>query len=171
MSRTTRARPRRTLFRIGTWQLLQPRAWAVPCLAIAAFAMAILPELLEAPGLPELCVGVMCVIHWAVAIGVPAQVENTLDRSGTRWRGWGFVLGVLLLGGIGFVWTAPAWVWRAWGYSIQAEAPDYMLISHVVPVVLSLRYGLSFVQCRYAGCGGKMSGPEIRALLGPALRT
>jgi len=171
MSRATRARPRRTLFRIGTWQVLQPRAWAVACLAMTAFAMAILPKLVESPGLRVLCFGLVFVNHWVVAIGLPAHVENTLDRSGTRWRGWGFVLGVLLLGGIGFVWTAPAWVWRAWGYSIQAEAPDYMLISHVVPVVLSLRYGLSFVHFLYDRYVWKMSDPEIRALIGPALRT
>jgi len=75
---------------------------------------------------------------------------------------------VLLLGGIGFVWSAPAWVWRAWGYSIPAQAPDYALISHVVPAVLSLRFGLSFVHFLYDRHIWKMGDPDIRAIIGPA---
>jgi len=75
---------------------------------------------------------------------------------------------VLLLGGIGFIWSAPAWVWRAWGYSIPAQAPDYALISHVVPVVLSLRFGLSFAHFLYDRNIWKMSDPEVRAIIGPA---
>ena len=106
--------------------------------------------------------------HWVVAIGLPTHVESALDGSWPRARAWAFALGVLALGGIGFVWSAPAWVWRAWGYSIPARAPDYALISHVVPAVLSLRFGLSFVHFLYDRHIWKMSAPEVRAIIGPA---
>jgi hypothetical protein len=76
---------------------------------------------------------------------------------------------VELLGGIGFMWSAPAWVWRAWGYPIPARAPDYALISHVVPALLSLRFGPSFVHFLYDRHIWKMSDPEVRAIIGPAL--
>jgi len=105
--------------------------------------------------------------HWVVAIGLPSRVESARGGSRPTARGWGFALGVLLLGGIGFVWSAPAWIWRARGFSVPAFAPDYAMISHVVPVVMSLRFGLSFVHFLYDRHVWKMSDPEVRAILGP----
>jgi hypothetical protein len=169
MCRTGRsARPRRPLLSVGTRQVLRPRPAAVLCLAITAFGMVILPKLVHSPALGVGFYSIFFVNHWIVAIGLPSHVENTRDGSWPRLRAWGFALGVLLLGGIGFIWSAPAWVWRAWGYSIPAQAPDFALISHVVPVVLSLRFGLSFAHFLYDRHIWKMGDPEIRAIIGPA---
>ena len=153
---------------LGERQIRWPRPAAILCLAITAFGMVILPKLVHAPGLGVVFYAIFFVNHWIVAIGLPSHVEGALDRSWPHMRAWGFALGVLLLGGIGFVWSAPAWVWRAWGYSIPAQAPDYALISHVVPAVLSLRFGLSFVHFLYDRHIWKMGDPEIRAIIGPA---
>jgi hypothetical protein len=106
--------------------------------------------------------------HWVVAIGLPTRVEAATDAPHPWLRAWGFAVGVLVLGGIGFVWSAPAWVWRAWGYTLPTHAPDYALVSHVVPAVLSLRFGLSFVHFLYDRHIWKTSDPEVRALLAPA---
>jgi hypothetical protein len=161
-------RPRRTLFALGGRRILRPRLLAVLCIAVTAFGMVILPKLVHSPGLGVVFYSVFFVNHWIVAIGLPGHVEAKLDDSWPQVRAWGFVLGVLLLGGIGFVWSAPAWVWRAWGYPIPARAPDYALISHVVPAVLSLRFGLSFVHFLYDRNIWKMSDPEIRSIIGSA---
>lgn len=170
MCRTGRsARPARGTLRIGSWQILQPRPAAIVCLAVTAFGMVILPKLLRSAEIGVVFYGMLYVNHWVVAIGLPGHVETSLHESRPRLRAWAFVLGVLLLGGIGFVWLAPAWIWRAWGYSIPAREPDYFLITHVVPVVLSLRFGLSFVHFLYDRYIWKMSDPEIRAIIGPAL--
>jgi len=169
MCRTGRtAPPRREMFAMGTWRVLRPRPAAIFCIAVTAFGMVILPKLVHSPELGVIFYCIFFVNHWVVAIGLPGHVETAIDGSWPQLRAWGFVLGVLLLGGIGFIWSAPAWVWRAWGYSIPAQAPDYALISHVVPVVLSLRFGLSFVHFLYDRHIWKMSDPEIRAILGPA---
>jgi len=169
MSRTGQnPRPRRTMLTLGERQIRWPRPAAILCLAITAFGMVILPKLVHAPGLGVVFYAIFFVNHWIVAIGLPSHVEGALDRSWPHMRAWGFALGVLLLGGIGFVWSAPAWVWRAWGYSIPAQAPDYALISHVVPAVLSLRFGLSFVHFLYDRHIWKMGDPDIRAIIGPA---
>jgi hypothetical protein len=159
---------RRPMFRIGEREILWPRPVAILCVAITAFGMVILPKLVHSPGLGVVFYSTLFVNHWIVAIGLPSHVEASLDDSWPRVRAWSFVLGVLLLGAIGFVWSAPAWVWRARGYSIPAQAPDYALISHVVPVVLSLRFGLSFVHFLYDRHIWKMGDPEIRAIIGPA---
>jgi hypothetical protein len=161
-------RLRRPLVTIGAWEILQPRPAAILCLALTAFGMVILPKLLRASELGVLFYGMLYVNHWVVAIGLPSHVESALDPSPRRRRGLAFAAGVLLLGGIGFVWSAPAWMWRAWGYSIPAHEPDYFLLSHVVPVVLSLRFGLSFVHFLYDRAIWKMGDPEIRAIVGPA---
>jgi len=169
MCRTGRSvQPRRPMFNVGKRQILRPRPLAVLCLAITAFGMVILPKLVHSPALGVVFYSIFFVNHWVVAIGLPSHVEAALDGSWPRLRAWGFALGVLLLGGIGFMWSAPAWVWRARGYPIPGHAPDYALISHVVPVVLSLRFGLSFVHFLYDRNIWKMSDPEIRALIGPA---
>jgi hypothetical protein len=172
MCRTARtAPPRRRMLSLGARPVLRPRTSAIGCVAVTAFGMAILPKLVHSPALGVVFYSVIFVNHWIVAIGLPGHVESALERSRPQMRAWSFVVGVLLLGGIGFVWSAPAWVWRAWGYSIPARAPDYALVSHVVPVVLSLRYGLSFVHFLYDRYIWKMSDPEIRALIGPAFGT
>jgi hypothetical protein len=171
MCRPASTPPRRGVFGIGKWQILRPRPFAILCIAVTAFGMVILPKLVHSPELGIVFYCIFFVNHWIVAIGLPGHVETALDRSWPRLRAWGFVLGVLLLGGIGFIWSAPAWVWRAWGYSISPQAPDYALISHVVPVVLSLRFGLSFVHFLYDRHIWKMSDPEIRAIIGPAFGT
>jgi len=169
MCRTGRSvQPRRRLFSVGERQILRPRPAAILCLAITAFGMVVLPKLVHAPTLGVVFYSIFFVNHWIVAIGLPSHVEAALDTSWPRVRAWGFAVGVLLLGGIGFIWSAPAWVWRAWGYPIPVQAPDYALISHVVPVVLSLRFGLSFVHFLYDRNIWKMSDPEVRAIIGPA---
>jgi hypothetical protein len=168
MCRTGRSAQRRRLFRVGRWDVLRPRPAAVLCLAVTAFGMVILPKLVHSPELGILFYCLFFVNHWVVAIGLPSHVESVLDRSRPRLHAWGFALGVLLLGTVGFVWSAPAWVWRAWGYAIPAQAPDYALVSHVVPVVLSLRFGLSFVHFLYDRNIWRMSDPEVRAIIGPA---
>src|SRR5215468_5846221 len=172
MCRTGRSvQPRRRMFSAGKWQMLRPRPAAILCIAITAFGMVILPKLVHSPELGVVFYSIFFVNHWLVAIGLPGHVEAAIDRSWPQLRAWGFMLGVLLLGGIGFVWSAPAWVWRAWGYSIPAQAPDYALISHVVPAVLSLRFGLSFVHFLYDRHVWKLSDPEVRAIIGPAFGT
>jgi hypothetical protein len=165
------APPRREMFAMGTWRVRRPRSAAVFCIAVTAFGMVILPKLVHSPELGIIFYCLFFVNHWIVAIGLPGHLETALDESWPHLRAWGFVLGVLLLGGIGFIWSAPAWVWRAWGYSIPEQAPDYALISHVVPVVLSLRFGLSFVHFLYDRHIWKMSDPEVRAIIGPAFGT
>jgi hypothetical protein len=172
MCRTGRsALPRREMLSIGRWQILRPRPSAILCIAVTAFGMVILPKLVHSPELGVVFYCIFFVNHWIVAIGLPGHVETALAGSWLQLRAWGFMLGVLLLGGVGFVWSAPAWVWRAWGYSIPEQAPDYALISHVVPVVLSLRFGLSFVHFLYDRNIWKMSDPEVRAIIGPAFAT
>ena len=161
-------RPRRTMLTVGERQIRWPRPAAILSLAITAFGMVILPKLVHAPELGVVFYAIFFVNHWAVAIGLPGSVEASLEESWPRARAWAFVLGVLLLGGSGFVWSAPAWVWRARGFSLPAHVSEYMLIAHVVPVVLSLRYGLSFVHFLYDRHIWKMSDPEIRAIIGPA---
>jgi hypothetical protein len=168
MCRTGQSVPRRRMFRVGKLQMLRPRPSALLCVAVTAFGMVILPKLVHSPGLGVVFYSIFFVNHWIVAIGLPSHLEAALDASWPHVRAWGFALGVLLLGGIGFVWSAPAWVWRAWGYPIPAQAPDYALISHVVPAVLSLRFGLSFVHFLYDRHIWKMGDPEIRAIIGPA---
>ena len=169
MCRTGRSlRPRRKAFHLGNWEMSWPRPSAVLSIVVTAFAMVVLPKLVHSPGLGVVFYSLLFVNHWIVAIGLPSHVETVLDGSWPQARAWGFMLGVLLLGGIGFIWSAPAWVWRAWGYSIPAREPDYVLISHVIPVVLSLRFGLSFVHFLYDRNIWKMSDPEIRAIVGPA---
>jgi len=165
------AQPRRRMFSLGSRHILWPRVSAVLCIAVTAFGMVILPKLVQSPELAIIFYCIFFVNHWIVAIGLPSHVESALDGPRPELRAWGFALGVLLLGGIGFIWAAPAWVWRAWGYSIPARAPDYMLISHIVPALLSLRYGLSFVHFLYDRNIWKMSDPEIRAIIGPAFAT
>ena len=168
MCRTGRSgQPRRRMFGIGSWQVLWPRSAAVLCLGLTAFGMGILPKLVHSPELRFVFFGIFFANHWIVAIGLPSHVE-TFETSWPRARAWAFILGVLLLGGIGFIWSAPAWVWRARGASLPGHAPDYMLISHVVPVVLSFRYGLSFVHFLYDRNIWKMGDPEVRAIIGPA---
>jgi len=172
MCRTGRNRPpRQMMFSMGSWQILRPRLPAVLCLAVTAFGMVILPKLVESQEWKIVFYSTIFVNHWIVAIGLPGHVEAALDHPWRRARAWGFILGVLLLGGLGFIWTAPAWVWRVRGFSIPARAPDYVLISHVVPVVLSVRYGLSFMHFLYDRNIWKMGDPEIRAIIGPAFAT
>jgi hypothetical protein len=169
MCRTGRsAAPRQTMVRIAERDVLWPRPAAVACLAVTAFGMVALPKSIESTELRMVFYAMIFVNHWAVAIGLPGSVEASLEESWPRARAWAFVLGVLLLGGSGFVWSAPAWVWRARGFSLPAHVSEYMLIAHVVPVVLSLRYGLSFVHFLYDRHIWKMSDPEIRAILAPA---
>lgn len=163
------ARPRRALLEVGRWQIRWPRPAAIACLALTAFGMAILPKLPHSDEVGIIAYSALYVNHWVVAVGLPAHVEASLAPSRPRLRAFGFVLGVLLLGGVGFVWTAPAWLWRAWGYAIPAHEPDFMLVNHVVPVLLSLRFGLSFVHFLYDRAIWKMSDPEVRAILAPAL--
>jgi len=168
MCRGGKRAPRRGMLRVGEREILWPRPAAVACLAVTAFGMAVLPKIVESTELRMVFYCMIFVNHWVVAIGLPANVEGAFDRSWPRARAWAFALGVLLLGGIGFVWSAPAWVWRARGFSIPVQASPYMLISHVVPVVLSLRYGLSFVHFLYDRYIWKLSDPEVRAILRPA---
>jgi hypothetical protein len=163
-----KVRAARKMLSIGPWQLLRPRASALLCVAATAFGMVILPKLLHSPELGVVVYCVLFVNHWVVAIGLSSRVEAASGTCRPLARALVFALGILLLGGIGFVWSAPAWIWRAWGYSIPAWEPDYMLISHVVPVVLSLRFGLSFVHFLYDRHVWRMSDPEVRAIIGPA---
>lgn len=156
------------MLHIGKWQILRPRLSATICLVVTTFAMVILPGLVHSAALGIRFYCVVFVNHWGVAIGLPGYVETSRVRPHPRLPAWGLVLGVLLLGGVGFIWSAPAWVWRARGYAIPAYAPDYYLISHVVPVVLSVRYGLSFMHFLYDRNIWKMGDPEVRAILGPA---
>jgi hypothetical protein len=168
MCRPRRSGERRVMLRLGGREIRWPRPAAVLCLAITAFGMVILPKLVDTPELGIVFYCIFFVNHWIVAIGLPTRIEAATVPSRPWLRAGGFALGVLLLGGIGFVWSAPAWVWRAWGYALPAHAPDYALVSHVVPAVLSLRFGLSFVHFLYDRHIWKMSDPEIRALLAPA---
>src|SRR5262249_57771473 len=115
--------PRRAMFGRGKWQVLRPRPSAILCIAVTAFGMVILPKLVDTPELGIVFYCIFFVNHWIVAIGLPTRVEAATAASRPWLHAWGFALGVLLLGGIGFVWSAPAWVWRAFGYTLPAHAP------------------------------------------------
>jgi hypothetical protein len=164
-----RPAPRHTLLRLGDRTIAWPRPAALLCVALTAFAMVVVPKLPHSAELGIVVYAMVFVNHWVVAIGLPSRVVGALAPTRPWLRAGGFALGVLLLGGIGFVWTAPAWLWRAWGYTIAAREPDYILISHVIPVVLAMRYGLSFVHFLYDRLVWKMSDPEVRAIIAPAL--
>jgi len=158
--------PRGT-WRIGTWEVRQPRPAAAACLAVTALGMVLLPKIVSRE-YAILFYGLIFVNHWIVAIGLPTRVEAALGGEWARARAAAFAIGVVLLGAVGFVWSAPAWMFRAYGHAVPANAPDFMLIREVIPVVLGLRYGLSFVHFLYDRHIWKMGDPEVRAIIGHA---
>lgn len=122
------------------------RLWDMLILVgLTAFLYAALPRLYDGVWVFFLMIGVISLNHWLVEIGLCGRVSG---HPGI------FVLVVLLLGACGFLWLVPT--------------PNGNLM-HVVPIIISARVGLSFVHFLYDRWIWRMSDPEIRAIIAPAL--
>jgi hypothetical protein len=92
-----------------------------------------------------LMMGVVSVNHWVVDIGMSCRVTK---------HGWVFVIGVLLLGIVGFVWMVPT--------------PNGMMI-RMIPAMICARLGLGFVHFLYSQRIWRFSDPQVRATIGKDL--
>jgi hypothetical protein len=111
-----------------------------------------MPGLIQAWWVPLAMVGVVSVNHWVVDIGLSCRAAT---------HGWIFVIGVLLLGAIGFAWMVPT---------------AYGMLVRMIPAIVSARLGLGMVHFLYSRWVWQLGRPEVRATIGrdlfprPALR-
>jgi hypothetical protein len=111
---------------------------------------------------PLLGVAIYSINHWTVAIGLASRVS-----SKTRW--WVFTLLLLVIGMTGFLWLSPTPAGNLLGaglvFRLINPSPDFVML--VMPIVVCVRLGQSFMHFIHDRWLWKMSDPEIRATVGP----
>ena len=90
--------------------------------------------------------GLISVTHWLVAIGLTSLVSR---RSRWMWVG-----SLLVVGAVGFVWKA---------------ATPHGDVLRALPLILSFRFGLGLVHFIYDRKLWRLSDPQMRTIIGPAL--
>lgn len=115
------------------------------CVILTAIGMYGMPNYFQSWTVGMICIGAFSFNHWIVAIGLSSRASR---------HGWVFIAAVLGAGAIGFVWMIPT--------------SDVMII-RAIPWIISARLGLGFIHFLYDRWVWRMSNPQIRSIIAPAL--